>query len=97
LAGGLPFEAKAVSNTFKDFAGAMPETDDPKVLRNSRTYLSTVVIEFLGALDVIAGVAATTFDLSARLTHAVVATNNQTTLGRSSKRKIRAWECTESY
>jgi hypothetical protein len=30
LAGGLPFEAKAVSNTFKDFAGAMPETDDPK-------------------------------------------------------------------
>jgi hypothetical protein len=50
------------------------------------------VIEFLGALDVVAGVAATTFDLSARLTHAVVATNNQTTLGRSSKRKIRAWE-----
>jgi hypothetical protein len=35
LAGGLHFEAKAASNTFKDFAGAMPPLANQKALRNS--------------------------------------------------------------
>ncbi|PYQ20460.1 MAG: hypothetical protein DMF81_18595, partial [Acidobacteria bacterium] len=62
----LPFDAQAISTVFKDLAGALPDTNDPKsVAKFTKFGLPPQTIVFLSAIGVVAGLAATTFGIAA--------------------------------